>query len=545
MPYYPISSLIGFPDVLLSRAIPPDTLVFGSHIPPAYFPNPTSIVQNPALIVIAINQYDGTAHALENVLGATVTYGYDVGTASATVEVSEVPGFVGATISGTVTKIGGSATLLGVGTLFLSELTVGTVLSIPGGGVTETATVAEIISDDELRVVQAFVADASGQIARLFTTLSNFSQIIIYCDAGTPGRVWPPGTPTLENHPMRFNGLFLRTEATFDPHVFSLVCRGNLYRADQFRSAAFGEYPPFIRQLFVTGGAPLGRYLFDITVENTLVPGILGQPTGTDQAIVVGILQSVPDLVINSADIGGTGRVFGTVSAREMIWPPFRSALEMVQLFDQVCLGFRTFETMAGRIVRTQVFGYPSDTATAQFTEGVDIWEGRGTRSVEQLINTAYVEGATIPGAQAGLIYALIHAANPFQATPVLEQFASSFIEGVPFIEGDDNPNINPNAVSVVGGILNPVDVALWRLAERNRELVNIQFVTFRDDPFFPGYTITVNSPHMAVTEPVWLQRVELRVTTNPVLFQQTLYGVGGGLPGYPAGQASIPPPMY
>ncbi len=418
-----------------------------------------SFLQKPGVTVSVINSADGTYHELINVLGINIVYGYDVGTASATVELSERPAFIPA----------------------------------------------------------------------------NYSVVNIYCDAGPSIAGWPGGTPTLYGHPLRFSGIFLRTEATLYPHIFSMVCRGNLYRADQFRQSMYAGLPATL----------LAQHLKDLLQFSILgqrLTDLLNGASPTDQNIVLSILNTVPGLNVNAADIGGTGRIFGTVNAREFAWPPYRSALEMIQQFDQVCLGYRTYETLGGRIVRSQIFGYPNaGPAQTQFTEGLDIWEGRGTRTVEPLINAVYVEGAAVPQAGAGLIYGFIQGANPLQPLPVVEQFSSSWIEG-PSSTGDPN---DPSGISSPGQPLNAIDVALWKLSERNRELVNIQFTTFRDDLLLPGITIAVNSPLMAVQEPVWLQRVEIRMTSNPVLFQQTLYGIGGGIGGFAAELTYPPPPTY
>lgn len=442
----------------------------GGALTPGSTGTSTSIVQNPRLVVVAVNQADGLTHTLFDVLNVNIVYGYDVGVSSATIECSEIPNFGG-----------------------------------------------------------------------LHPTLSNYSQIRIYTDAGTPGRVWPPGTLVStdgRNIPLRFTGLYLRTEATLNPHVFSLVCRGNLYLAQQFTQSIYAGLP--VTEVLSTAQANVLQY----TIIGERLTDLLNGAAATDQNIVLAILQAVvPAITVVPGDIGGTGRLFGSANSRQFAWATYRTALDMIQQWDQVCLGYRTFETLAGRIVRTQVFGYPGNIDTT-FTEGADIWEGTGSRTVEPLINASYVEGATVPNARNGLVYGFLQASNPFQPVPVIEQFSSAWIEGWSTTTASD-----PAGVSAPGGILNPIDVAIWRLAERNRELVNVRFVTFRDDLLMPGHTIGVIAPHMALTEPMWLQHVELRVTANPVLWQQTLYCVGGGLPtGYidPVTLTQITPvPVY
>jgi hypothetical protein len=70
-----------------------------------------------------------------------------------------------ANLSGTVTKTAASASLVGVGTAFTTELTVGQVISVPGTAA-EKRTVIAIADDTHLTVASAFVNSASGQVAK-------------------------------------------------------------------------------------------------------------------------------------------------------------------------------------------------------------------------------------------------------------------------------------------------------------------------------------------------------------------------------------------
>ena len=66
------------------------------------------------------------------------------------------------TITGTVAKAG-STTLTGTSTLFLTELMVGDLISVPGGGGTEVREVSAIASNTSLTVTATFANTASGQ----------------------------------------------------------------------------------------------------------------------------------------------------------------------------------------------------------------------------------------------------------------------------------------------------------------------------------------------------------------------------------------------
>lgn len=340
--------------------------------------------------------------------------------------------------------------------------------------------------------------------------ISKYSVIEIWAGAGI-------------NHELRFTGLYLTTQAELWPHTVSLICKGMLWRAEIYRQAAFIGLPTFVVQQILSQGIPLGMPL----------AALLNGAQATDDNIVLAILNQVPDLFPDSANFSGTGATFGTVSYRDMIWPPYRSALQQIHLFDEVCLGFKTYDTRFGRVARTQLFGYPTGIADTIFTEGIDIWRGTGVHGVESLINGVFVEGATLPNGEAGLIFAFQVQDNPFFSgtQPVVEQFGSAFIE--------TSDLADPSHVSAS---LNADRVAEWRLTEGNRELVNVDFTTFRDEILVPGRTIAVNAPHMTVTQPVWMQRVELRVQVKPILFQQRISGLGGGDPGFGDSPGYFPP---
>jgi hypothetical protein len=314
-------------------------------------------------------------------------------------------------------------------------------------------------------------------------------------------------------------------------------------RVDEYQQSSWASgVPAAITQSISAGSTialPIGLSMFQM----------LGNSTATDQNMVQAILNQVPNFSYTGADIGGTGRTFGGLAQIALSWAPYMSGIELIQKLDAVCLGFKTFEVFSGRPVRMQIYGYPSGTVESTFTEGVDVRSGRGTRSIEQLVNSSYVEGITVPGSNGfAVIFDYVISANDFQPSgqPVVEQYKSELIEA-PAGSGD----YAAGSTSFGSGLgnfaigLSPTDVANWRLSERNRELVDITLTTFRDDLLAPGHTYAILSPHMALTEPVWLRRVEIRVSNRPVRFQQTAYGVGGGSLAQQSPALSYSAPQY
>lgn len=317
------------------------------------------------------------------------------------------------------------------------------------------------------------------------------SEVQITCGAGV-------------NNAMRFRGLFKKTVANMWPHTWSMVCRGMLSRADEFQQAKGAALPGFVTSILNQRLPIVGMTMADL----------VGTNPATDGNYVLAVLNQVPDLVVSPDNIHDTGHIF-TEAFKDLTWQPYVTALAQCQKLDEVSLGMRLFESLGGVISRQAVFGYPTAQGDTQFTEGVDVLTGIGERSVEQLANAVYVEGATI-GAFPGLIMAYVTGSNGLQGDA-----ASS-----------------PHIVQVSSQLIDSNDFALavgeWKLGEVNRETVDVTLTTFRDDVIAPGRTVAVFIPHAAVTEPVWVQHVDIEVRSDPILFQQTIRGIGGGLPPAP-----------
>lgn len=405
-----------------------------------------------------------------------------------------------------VATVGSAGSTLGGGVM-LSQPVPAPVL---GSGAWRQAPYLTVSTDDDEPV--PYVMDATiiyGLDLTVATATVTCSQ-----DPGLPNNTWINVTAGagLFNQ-LRFRGLFRRRRVALWPHTFTMQLTGSLSLAARFQQAAGLGIPSFINERLPVTGLSLFQLLGSQdtpAAETNRRAFLTGQPAN-DQNIVLAVLTRVPDLIVDPADIGGTGHVFGSLAWRQLSWTPGQTALAYIQNLDKVCLGYRTFETLGGRVVRRQAFGYPTGDAAWSFTEGVDIWDASGDRSIEQLINSAYVEGYAIggkPGIISGSTIGL--QGNDFQPAnqPYLDTFNSPLIEDTDFAQ----------------------QVAEWRTTEGNRELVEVSLVTFMDYPIEPASTIAVNFPHAGVTEPVWVQRVEIRVSPQPVLFQQNIGGFGGGV---------------
>ena len=58
-----------------------------------------------------------------------------------------------------------------------------------------------------------------------------------------------------------------------------------------------------------------------------------------------------------------------------------------------MCLGYRTYDTFDGTIVRTQIAGSPAVTADYTFTEGVDIYRATESTTILEARNRVIVAG--------------------------------------------------------------------------------------------------------------------------------------------------------
>jgi hypothetical protein len=339
-------------------------------------------------------------------------------------------------------------------------------------------------------------------------------------DPGSP----PYNTPiqvfagTGAHNAVRFTGRFKRKRFNLWPQTYSMVCKGVLSYAK--------EYQQQQRDSDLNGLGTNGLVLPEI-LGTTIAATDNVDPSGwsvppTDQNIIKAVLASVPQLsgLYNPADIGGTGRHFGVLSLANLTWRNRQDALSYCLQFDQVCLGYRLYELRTGRIVRTQIYGYPSQTADQLFTQGVDIFELGVDRDVDDLINAMLVHGFQLGGTSLA-IRALEQASNPLQpyAGPGDQVYSDTFDNAL--IEQPEPGGAN---------FLSAREVAQWKLTERNKERVGLRLVTYLDAPVSPGRSIAVNAPNAGVTEAVWVRGVTCTVRTNPQAFIVQYDGDGGGI---------------
>lgn len=293
---------------------------------------------------------------------------------------------------------------------------------------------------------------------------------------------------------VRFAGFILRFSAHASPMTTDIVCKGWLY----FATTDMNNDPAGID----LSGAGAGQ---------------------TDQAIVAFLLHEAGlDAFVGS--LGGTGKTLGTVATDQYRWAFGQSALDCIDQFDTVCLGYRTFETFGGTIIRTQITAAPGATAAATFTEGVDMEaESTSDATIENIKNQVQVTGYTDnTGAQFN--YTL------FQANPNIPDGADTQQLSSPLLESSNTG----------GAGLSCQEVAEYLLPVVNRGLETVLCQTPRDDVIGPGMTIAIDAVgRLGVRQNLWVQGMAWNYTDKGSFFQQLTclgYALGTGGTGTTSG---------
>lgn len=294
----------------------------------------------------------------------------------------------------------------------------------------------------------------------------------------------------------RFVGTIVEFDYQYWPRQVDLICRGWLYAAQIFQP--------------VSGSFDFGSDPYPQNGGIDLSNGGAGTP---DFGIILNILQiaQVQGYVGPIGQIGGTSHVFGTVIPESCRWAEGQSALDAIDMFDSICLGYRTFD-VPGAVVRKQISANPSAAnVVATFTEGVDIFSGQGQYSILNTYNQFVVTGGTKKAVNAPYSCTVPSSAP---AVPVPEQTSSALIE--------------KSLVSDPGPGLSCQEVATWRQGEVGHPLASIRLDTPRDDLIQPGDTVRINSTwRLGATQQLyWVQRVDTELTETGV-FSQTLTCIG------------------
>jgi hypothetical protein len=232
-----------------------------------------------------------------------------------------------------------------------------------------------------------------------------FSYVTITLDGG--------GTPP------EWKGFITSIEFDVYPRTVTVHCHGPLILAQ------LQEMPAYTAG---AGTAPdaIGGYL--------LVPADLSGTTDTD--IVLDVLTKCS--ADTFASLLGTARVLGTFSTAPFRWSEGENALSVIQRVDEISAKlsggvwqfYRTYDDYGGTIRRKLIDTVPGGSPALTFTEGVDIYSGRGQKDILQSKNRVIVTGLD-KGGGAGAVNYTVQVANTYLTaeTYITLQLSNAMLE--------------------------------------------------------------------------------------------------------------------
>ena len=309
---------------------------------------------------------------------------------------------------------------------------------------------------------------------------------------------------------VRFTGYITQIDRELYPRSLKLTCRGNLQKAESYTAMTDVDMTGYAGYLL--NGGTYGHHDETIVATILYIVGLLADPISGD---------TVP------AAIGGTGLVMGTTVVRgnsAFTWDTGTSALSFIQKLDAVCLGYRTFELADGSIVRRQIGALPALSASATFTEHVDIYRATALDTILEAKNRIKVNGYQknktnkvedeVTATADDTNYWLQILSGGTVQWYVQQAISSGLIEKKLSSDGGDGLACNT--------------VAAWMLAELNVRRLRVNLTTYRDTNIAPGATIAVNAPTRLgiTTQNLWVQEVGCEINKDNQ-FVQNLVCIG------------------
>ena len=319
---------------------------------------------------------------------------------------------------------------------------------------------------------------------------------------------------------LRFKGVIRGRQFTNNPQRCETICYGYLQRALEYENWEDNTFLPI-------GGLDI----FSLT----------GTQPDTAANIVTAVLDrcNIPG-GLYGGHISSTSTLYGELAIEAFIWTNGRNttnpdlydagetALAFIERFDEIDAVFtgsgggryRTFETLGGNIYRFLVGGRPRDNAdtfgrTNTFTQGQDVLSADFQRSTTN-VKTYFLVTGYDSGHGLGPVF------FPADGDP---GFGGSGKKTYRY----SNPMIERAHDSDIGNGMSCQTLANSLSLDYNRELVTGSLTTFLDDPFGPAQTHTVLLPDHGISEPLWVQGVEISIDNRG--FRQRISYLGGGAP--------------
>jgi hypothetical protein len=286
------------------------------------------------------------------------------------------------------------------------------------------------------------------------------------------------------NNISRFSGVLWEPSWTLRPGRWSITCRGKLSRLE--------------------------------TLRQTLRPGQLAEDlTGTTTPTLGEYAQGLLDASGLDYDPGNISDdpsiLLATVDPHPLMWKHNFTLRQQFDELQKVSVGRRLFESVGGELYFFQIIGRPRNVADLEFTQGVDIFASTDSvRTIREAKNYISISGYAKDAIEANRITFEDWAPNDFQPEGVYypaEPVQSEWVQTTAHAEA----------------------LFDYWAQELSRELVRINYSTFRDDPIGPGQTHALLFPGVHVTEPAWCRGVSISVRGGK--FRQYVRGLAGGLP--------------
>jgi hypothetical protein len=364
-----------------------------------------------------------------------------------------------------------------------------------------------------------------------FAVTNGWDEAIPRCTYGMP--IWPANDayylPVVIEAmgATRFRGLQLAFDTRAWPRRVTGHAIGSLVRAKQYvMDTSDDPDDDFEGGLELHQILGLGDEAIDTTpLEEDLVRAVLNL-----------VAARYADFTFDPADIAGNSRHLGTDNPEVYFWPDGMSALDYIHSkVDVASMGYRTYQTADGRVVRARIRGYPHASPHHFFTEGVDIFHASATgrRDVDDLANwyrvRGYVYGTNpVDGSVDQAAYTL-KTANTFQSVdkPVVHSVDLPQVEHWTEDGGDDDSG----RIAEGGYGYSAEEQAHFFEEERNHERATATWTVYSDARIYPGETIQLEAlSRLHIGEKLWVKDVEY--TGDGPVQRQRIVAVNGGLEG-------------
>jgi hypothetical protein len=252
------------------------------------------------------------------------------------------------------------------------------------------------------------------------------------------------------------------------------------------------------------------------TSRQNIRPGQLpedltGDPTPTIGTLALAILNAA-GLDAPSGNVSDDSSILlGSVDPHPLMWKHNFTARQHMDELQRVSVGRRWVESVGGELYFVQIIGRPRNVSDFTFTQGIDVFAStESTRTIRDAKNYIMISGYAPDAVDDHRVTVQDYAPNSFQpsntyypAEPVQSEWIQTEAHAQAMFD-------------------------FWA-QELSRELVKINYVTYRDDAIGPGQTHSLLFPNVHVTEPAWCNGVSISVRGGK--FRQYIRGIAGGLP--------------